>query len=45
MLLKKTEGMLNRDANEEKIKSEEEEDDDDEFGMFIDKSIHKVQTF
>jgi len=32
-------------ANEEKIKSEEEEDDDDEFGMFIDKSIHKVQTF
>jgi len=31
-------------VNEEKIKSEEEEDDD-EFGMFIDKSIHKVQTF
>ena len=32
-------------ANEEKIKSEEEDDDDDEFGVFIDKSIHKVQTF
>ena len=32
-------------ANEEKIKCEEEDDDDDEFGMFIDKSIHKVQTF
>ena len=34
-------------GNEEKIKSEEvdDDDDDDEFGMFIDKSIHKVQTF
>ena len=36
---------LTDNANEEKIKSEEEDDDDDEFGMFIDKSIHKVQTF
>ena len=35
---------LTVNVNEEKIKSEEV-DDDDEFGIFIDKSIHKVQTF